>query len=225
MKHSFFIVRAGAWSGLNARLGLNAWLALSAWLLVSACGNPAKSPHSNNSEADSLAGKDSMANAFFPVGDYLRTEILHVDSLPVAITRFTVEEGRKDSAFISPPEFNKLAATFLLPEFGNGSFEKNYQESSFVDKTTRGATFTYSSADRTLPLKRVDVVTAPGRTSNQVRSIYLEKSFTAGDTAILQKMFWKAGRNFQIITQTTLHGKPLADKQLRVVWDTEEEEE
>jgi hypothetical protein len=194
-------------------------------LLWSACGNPVKSSSNTTADADSVARKDSMSNAFFPVGDYLRTEILQVDSTPVAITRYTVQQDKKDSAFISPAEFNKLAAAFLLPEFGDSIFEKKYQESSFIDKVTRSSTFMYSTTDRSLPLQRVDVVTVPGNTSNRVKSIYLEKSSISGDTVVMQKMFWKAGRNFQIITQTNVHGKPAANRQLKVVWDAGEDEE
>ena len=207
MKHFFIVVLAGG------------------SLFWSACGSPVKPPSNTAADADSVARKDSMSNAFFPVGDYLRTEILRVDSTPVAITRYTVQQDRKDSAFISPAEFNKLAAAFLLPEFVDGSFEKKYQESSFMDKVTRSSTFTYSTTERSLPLQRVDVVTIPGNTSYRVKSIYLEKSFVSGDTVVMQKMYWKAGRNFQIITQTNVHGKPAADRQLKVVWDIGEDEE
>ena len=197
------------------------------WLLWSACGSPVNPPNTAP-DADSLARKDSMSNAFFPVGDYLMTEILHVDSLPVAIVRYTTQKGRTDSAFISPAEFNNLAKQFLVTEFRDGSFQKKYRESSFMDKTTQSVTFTYSTPDRDLPLQRVDVLAAPGPAhngTNQVKSIYLEKTFTSGDTLVLQKMFWKADRNFQIITRTNVHGKPLADKQVKVVWDNGEGEE
>jgi hypothetical protein len=197
------------------------------WLLWSACGSPVKPPKTAP-DADSLARKDSMSNAFFPVGDYLMTEILRVDSLPVAILRYTIQKGRKDSAFISPAEFNTLAKEFVVTEFRDGSFEKNYQESSFMDKTTRQSTFTYSTVNRDLPLQRVDVLVAPGAArngSNEVKSIYLEKAFISGDTATLKKMFWKAGRNFQIITRVNIHGKTSFEQQLKVVWDSGEEEE
>lgn len=156
------------------------------------------------------------------------TEILRVDSLPIAITRYTIQNGHTDSAFISPAEFNNLAKQFLVTEFRDGSFEKKYQESSFMDKTTQSVTFTYSTPDRDQALQRVDVLAAPGPShngANQVRSIYLEKIFTSGDTLTLRKMFWKANQHFQIITRTTVHGKPLADKQVKVVWDNGEGEE
>jgi hypothetical protein len=197
-------------------------------LLWSACGTPGKPPSDTAPDADSLARKDSMSNVYFPVADYLMTEILHVDSIPVAIVRYVIQNGRTDSAFISPAEFNTLAKGFLLPEFRDGSFQKNYQESSFLDKATRTASFTYSTSDRTLALQRVDVVTASGAArdgSDQVKSIYLEKSFASGDTVVQQKMYWRAGRNFNIITRTNIHGKPPIDRQVKVVWDTGEDDQ
>jgi len=203
-------------------------VALAGGLLWSSCGSPVKPPSGDASGADSLARKDSMSNVFFPVGDYIMTEILRVDSLPIAIVRYTTQNGRTDSAFISPAEFNNLAKQFLVTEFRDGSFQKKYRESSFMDKTTQSVTFTYSTPDMDLPLQRVDVLAAPGPShngTNQVKSIYLEKTFTSGDTLVLQKMFWKADRNFQIITRTNVHGKPLADKQVKVVWDNGEGEE
>jgi hypothetical protein len=195
------------------------------WLSLSACHDKARTDGAAGS-TDPLT-KDSTANVFFPVGDYLETEILRVDSTPVAIVKYTVEKGRKDSVFISPAEFNALARQFLSPEFGNGSFQKDFQESSFMDKATRSVTFTYSTQNRSLPLQRVDVlaIPSPNRSSNQVKSIYIERTDGSGDTLTLRKMYWKAGQNFQILTRTSVHGQPPIERQLKVVWDNGEEEE
>jgi len=200
-------------------------LLVGGWLFLSAC-------HNHNTRTDGAAGstdslpKDSTVNVFFPVGDYLETEILRVDSTPIAIVKYTVQKDRKDSVFISPVEFNALARQFLSPEFGNGSFQKNYQESSFMDKATRSVTFTYSTQDRSLPLQRVDVlaVPSPNGSSNRVKSIYIERTDGSGDTLTLRKMYWKAGQNFQILMRTSIHGQPPVERQLKVVWNNGEEE-
>ena len=86
---------------------------------------------------DSLPGADSAPkNSFFPVADYLETEILNVDSTPVALVCYRTSNNRTDSAFISPPEFNTLALQFLPSEIRDGALERNFTESSFGDKTT-----------------------------------------------------------------------------------------
>lgn len=190
----------------------------------SACQNH-RAGAATGTDTDSLAARDSASNVFFPVADYLETEILYVDSTPLAVKRYIIQNDRTDSGYIQPVEFNRFAREFLLPEFKDGSFQKNYQETSFIDKSTQSATFTYSTADKTLPLQRVDVITVPGARASQVKSIYLEKIFRTGDTVVVQKMYWRAGRNFQILTQTNVHGKPPVEKQVRVVWNNDEEGE
>jgi hypothetical protein len=134
--------------------------------------------------------------------------------------KYTIRNGRTDSGYIQLTEFNELARQFLLPEFQNGSFEKNYTENSFADGAAQSVTFTYSTTDQSLPLQRVDVVTASGTQGNLVKSIYMERTRVAGDSVIFQKMYWEAGRNFQIISLIRVKGQPPVQQQVRVVWNT-----
>ena len=147
---------------------------------------------------------------------------MRVDSFPIATMKYTIRNGRTDSGYIQLTEFNELALQFLLPEFKDGSFEKKYTENSFADRATQSVTFTYSPTDQDqpLPLQRVDVVTASGTQGNLVKSIYMEKTRAAGDSAILQKMYWQAGRSFQIISLIRVKGQPPVQQQVRVVWNT-----
>jgi hypothetical protein len=200
-----------------------------AWLCFNACAHHGQQPAPGQQDSVSIKGsltdQDSASNSFFPVADYLETEIMRVDSFPIATMKYTIRNGRTDSGYIQLTEFNALARQFLLPEFKDGSFEKKYTENSFADRGTESVTFTYSTTDQSLPLQRVDVVTASGTQGNLVKSIYLEKSRVAGDSVILQKMFWQAGRNFQIISLIRVKGQPPMQQQVRVVWNAETEEE
>jgi hypothetical protein len=189
-------------------------------LTVVACKNPEK--QTAQTRQDTIPANDT-ANTFFPVAEYLETEILHVDSVPLALKKFTTIDNRTDSAFIQVPEFNTLAKQFLPQELHDGRFEKDYTETSFSDKSTQSITFTYSTAHEELPLKRVDVQTIPHNGAQKVRSIYLEKNYLSGDSLITQKMYWRAGKSFQIATRATPKGKPPVEQLLRVVWDEEDE--
>ena len=171
---------------------------------------------------DSLPASDTT-NTFFPVAEYLETEILHVDSVPLALKKYTTINYRTDSAFIQVPEFNNLAKRFLPQELHDGRFEKDFTESSFMDKSTQSIIFTYSSTVKELPLQRVDVTTVTHNGSQKVRSIYLEKTYSSGDSLITEKMYWRAGKNFQIVTMASPKGRPSVEQLLKVVWDEEEE--
>jgi len=187
-------------------------------LFVSACGNTPQSPPPAPKE-DSTA----TTTAYLPVADYLRAEISYVDSTPLAIKKFNDLNNRKDSSFIERDEFHQLAKEFLVPELATDSFKNNYSESSFSDKTSGYLTFTYSTQNKKLSLQRVDVFAAPGTSMDKVKSIYLQKFSTAGDTTIVKKMFWKMGHNFLILTSLQVPGKAPLERRLKVVWDEEEE--
>ncbi|MHA4808392.1 hypothetical protein ACX0G9_09795 [Flavitalea flava] len=167
--------------------------------------------------------QDSLKKSFFPVADFLQAEISYVDSTPLAIRKYNTENGRTDSSLIQTAEFHQLAVEFLLPELAKGGdFEKNFSENSFLDETTGYLTFTYSTRDKELPLQRVDVLAAPGTSSEKVRSIYLEKAYKAGDTSVIKKMYWKAKQSLLIITNLQVPKKAPVVKQLRLVWDIEQ---
>jgi len=182
-------------------------------LLATACGN--HTPSSPPVQKDS-----SASTSFLPVADYLLGEISYVDSTPLAIRKYTTLDNRADSSFIEAAAFNQLAKEFLTPELATDSFARNFSENSFMDKTTGYLTFTYSARDKALPLQRVDVLAAPGAGAgaDKVKSIYLEKMFPAGDTIVMKKMFWEAGRSFLILTSHQLPGKAPLVNQLKVVW-------
>ena len=193
-------------------------------LVFSACSshqNPAPSARDSVTRADSGVTK----NAFFPVADFLEAEIRSVDSVPLAKKKFTSRNGHTDSVFLEIPDFNRLALQFIPQELADGRFEKNFTETSFQDETTRSITFTYSPTDPNMELQRVDVLTVPGARSMQVKSVYLEKLRKSGDSVILQKMFWRAQRNFTIATLIHVKGIQAGEEQVRVVWDDSPEEE
>lgn len=196
---------------------------LSAALFVACSNHQQPAPSSNDSlaRADSGAGK----NAFFPVADYLEAEIRAVDSAPLAKKKFTLHQGRTDSAFIEVREFDQLARQFIPRELADGSFEKDFSETSFQDKATQSITFTYSPIGPNTELQRVDVQTVPGARSMEVRSVYLERLRKSGDSVILQKMYWRTQHNFSIATLLHVKGIQAGEEQVRVVWDDSPEEE
>ena len=192
-----------------------------AWFCVSSCGH--RPPGSTLSQ-DSLSGQDSGAakNQFFPVDDYLEAEILSVDSMPMAFWKYVTRDNRTDSALITTADLNALALQFLPPEIRDGGLNKNFTESSFMDKTTQSITFTYTPVDPSLPLQRVDVQTTAGVRAQEVRSIYMERTRSAGDSVILQKLLWRGKHGFTIVNRIRVKGQAPKEEQIRVSWIPDE---
>ena len=194
------------------------------WLSICACNH--RTPASTPSQ-DSLPGQDSSAarNQFFPVDDYLEAEILSVDSMPMAFWKYVTRDNRTDSVLITSGDFNALALQFLPPEIRDGGLNKNFTESSFADRATQSITFTYTPVDKTLPLQRVDVQTTPGIRAQEVKSIYMERNHTAGDSVILQKLLWRAKHGFTIVNRIRVKGQAPKEEQVRVSWAGDEEQQ
>jgi hypothetical protein len=188
------------------------------WLLCGACAHHPQQPSTQS--ADTLSKTDTAENVYFPVADVLESEIRQVDSTPVAIRKFITADGRTDSGFIKPAEFDALAMQFVAPEFRNGQFEKDFTETSFIDNATQAATFTYSTTNKDLPLIRVDIIATPQGTDHQMRSVYMERRRVSGDSSILEKMFWRAGKQFQVISLIRIKGGPPVQRQLIVSWNS-----
>jgi hypothetical protein len=144
-------------------------LCLSVYLLICACrsGQPRET-------AASKPPSDTVKKNYLPVEDYLRSEIATVDSFPFKLMRYRIRQGKTDSGIITTPVFNQIAGEFLLPDLDSSFFEKNFEENSFVDRTTNLVSFTYSTQDTGNGLKRVDVLLSPGAGTDKLHSIYME---------------------------------------------------
>ncbi len=173
----------------------------------------------NSPDLVPAAGTDSTKN-FFPVTDYLRSEIRYVDSMPLAIIAYHIQGGKTDSAFIQAPAFNQLAKEFLPPELDSPAFEKNFSEVSFYDQTTNSLTFTYTAKNNTSGLRRVDVIAAQRSGFDRVKSIYMEETVNNNDSLITKKMYWRPRKSFLVLTILQTKGQPKKNKQLKVVWDS-----
>ncbi len=193
-------------------------LLLSLTSLTSACGNhqPATAAPDKNPKTD------SSASSFFPVANYLESEIRYVDSTPLAILKCVTVNNRTDSSFLTPAEFHRLATAVFVPEdLDSSRLQKDYTESSFGDKTTGYLTFTYSPKNRAQAVQKVDVVVQPGEIRDQVKSIYMEREEKLSDTLRINKMYWQAGKSFLVVSSLQLPGKSPEIRQLKVVWNNE----
>jgi hypothetical protein len=161
------------------------------------------------------------AKAYFPVIDFIKSEIRFVDSLPVGIMKYTTENNITDSGYIELAEFHRLAQEFLHADLTREAFENNYSETSFFDNTTQYASFLYLSNKKNVKVNRVDVLARPEDVVyNKVNSIYMEKNIENRDSSTTQKLYWKAGKNFQINTEIRKPNQEAITRQVKVVWNT-----
>src|ERR1700712_769353 len=176
--------------------------------------------HSKQSESTETAKTDTAKKNYLPVAYYLRAEIAGVDSFPLRIMKYQVNNGKTDSGIITTAIFDQLAKEFLIPDLDSAHFENKFEENSFVDRSTNLVSFTYSTKDTGNGLKRVDVLLSPGSGYDKLNSIYMESISKYKDSSVISKMSWKAGRNFSILHILQPDKGPETTKQTIVVWDS-----
>jgi hypothetical protein len=191
---------------------------LLAMLFTGACSEP------QQPAAETKAEQKEEKKAYLPVSDYLQSEIRKVDSSVTGILmRKSETHINYDSVFITNQQFHALAQDFFAPELARESFERSFKETSFFDETTESFTFTYEATDSAVSVRRVDVLIAPSMELDKIKTIYIEKKYASGDTAITKKMIWNAGSDFSIVTIKAVQKTP--DRhwsnvhQAKVIWD------
>ena len=177
-----------------------------------------KMPASGSNSVDSTARKE-----YFPVYDFLKSQIREVDSLPGGIQIFTSVGNQTDSGFITTDQFDRMAAEFIPKEIKEPAFTAGFNETNFYDRSSKTSTFLYQVKDTANPVKRVDILTKASDTYDKVSSIYMEKHDSFTDSAVTRKMIWKTGSFFQVTQLVHYPSKPPVERQVKVVWNNWEE--
>ncbi|MBO9200264.1 MULTISPECIES: hypothetical protein [Niastella] len=184
-------------------------------LLAVACKHKPQQP-----AGDAQSTQDSLnASTYLPIADFIKGDINRVDSFAGGILKKGNINGKKDSAYIQPAEFHKLASQFLMPELDSTSFHEHFKEHSLMDETTQMLNFIYTAKEPAGSLYSVMVYLQPSLQTDQVNRIYMERSFKSGDTTIEQKLTWKLQEYFYVVTVRQPKNGPAVTSMEKVIWD------
>jgi hypothetical protein len=162
-------------------------------------------------------------NQYFPVADYVRSQLHVIDSLQLPVTLYRSGVNGSDTSLLSTKECLEMAAPFQDPDITDPAVAARFTEASFADQSIPSVTFNYTTKDEKLPLKRVDVVLHPDPAlAEKVRTIYMEKMYSSGDTLVEEKLFWNNDHYYQILRTSRIGSAPPALTQIKVVWDPTE---
>jgi hypothetical protein len=185
-------------------------------LLAVACKHkPQESTGPDQPAEDSVS-----AGRYLPVADFIKNDMVRVDSFSGGILRKMTINGKKDSSYIQLPAFHQAASIFLLPELDSASFHDHFKEHSLMDETTAMLNFIYTPTRPDGSLRNVMIYLTPSPAGNdKVNRIYMERDFTSGDTAVQQKLTWKMEEYFYILTIRQPKDGPTVTSMEKVIWD------
>jgi hypothetical protein len=178
-----------------------------------------KSPQQPTTPATTT--EDSTTGSFMPVADLIKQDIKHTDSFAGGILNKRTINGKKDSVFIQPADFHRIANQFLLPELDSASFRQNFTESSLMDESSQLLNFIYTAKNADHPLQKVMVYIKPSLTTDKVTRIYMERNASSGDTLVQQKFTWKMEEYFYILTIRQPKTGPAVTSMDKVIWDAQ----
>lgn len=154
---------------------------------------------------------------FFQVTQYLQSQIAEVNRVPYFIYTIAIINGKKDSAAINTPVFNRFSAQFLKPDINDKALKKYYTESIFHDQTTKSFTISYSTNNKELEIQNVDILLQEdGQT---VKRVFMRKFFNYRDSSAIEQLSWKPNESFQVNRLVRKPGNNEDTYQTNVVWN------
>ena len=171
----------------------------------------------NNDTSSDQSKEDTAGKAFYPVGNYIRSQLAYIDSMPLAVIKYTTIHNVTDTSIIEKKDFKHIAAAFITPDISSPEFKSQYEEHSFIDATLGTITLTYTAKNDKVQIRKTDILLNQENTG--VRTIYVEKIIPGSDSLVIKKMLWIANLNCQITTLIQKEGQPEAVILERYVWD------
>jgi len=170
--------------------------------------------------------------AFFPIAGNIQAELKEIDSLPIAVMKYTSVENmadRSEASIIAAPaapkidtsiapkdELKAMAGWMINPDISAPEWKGAFREDVFYDKTVNVLTMSYTTNSEKPPVRKIEVRVNPE--SDKVRSIYVERQDNNNDTLITRKMVWVTGQSLQVITSWNLPGKPETIRTEKYSW-------
>ena len=159
----------------------------------------------------------SDTTQFYPLKNYLISQIKTVDKSEDKISKVTITDGHKDSALITKETFDLLAKNFIEFNIADSSVKKFYTQNIFLDQTTNSNTFTYTTNNEDLPIQSAEVLLDAA--SNDVKRIFFTVMAHSGDSSITKKMGWKNNSSFFINSIIQQKDKKETVQQTTVSWN------
>ena len=157
------------------------------WLLFLGCSPASKKP----------LGKGPFdPKEYIDVNSHLVFESRDVMRTPYFMYRISLVNGRRDSAVVSSEEFARWQTFLFNHNMLAGDTGTWYRESTFGDTLTGFVTTTYSAEQPELPIRSISVLSSPE--SGFIKHVYVSKQYRAGDSTVLEKLGWNAGKSLMV---------------------------
>lgn len=139
-------------------------------------------------------------NDVFPAIDFIKAQVAAVDSSVEPIVRLTpITDSSFDTSYIKRDEFDSLSKDFTETPDISKSLGGKYIEERMMNNDIGQAVFIATPSDKNLEVQREEVRIVPGP-PDKVKSIYIEKFKSFGDSSVIKRLTWYTDTRFQVVT-------------------------
>lgn len=158
---------------------------------------------------------------FFPVIDYLRSEVKKMDSLPLTFTKITTTGDISDTSKTTKEEFNKHAKEFVnLPDIASADKRDDYKETQDFDEIMNNVLLIYTPKKPDDFVRNETVMLPPDDEGNtHVKTILITTVKNDKDSTIEKNMTWHMDKRFQIVTKVNKPNQPEKINILVISWE------
>jgi hypothetical protein len=166
--------------------------------------------------------KPENTTEFFPVTDYLKSQVKHVDTSLYRIIKIESANGRSDTSFLKREEFRKVASDFVeIPDITAKKIKNDYAETQMYDESLQSIILTYTTSEIDNKVQRQDVILGQANEdgNNDVSTIIVHTMENLKKTSIEKNMVWYVNKRFIIVTKTNTANQPEKIEKLEVIWN------
>jgi hypothetical protein len=166
--------------------------------------------------------KPENTTEFFPVTDYLKSQVKHVDTSLYRIIKIESANGRSDTSFLKREEFSKIARDFVeIPDIAAKKIKNDYEETQMYDESLQSIILTYTTSERENKVQRQDVILGQANEdgNSDVSTIIVHTMENSKKTSIEKNMVWYVNKRFIIVTKTNTANQPEKIEKLEVIWN------
>ncbi|MEN9371713.1 MAG: hypothetical protein RL152_996 [Bacteroidota bacterium] len=147
---------------------------------------------------------------YFPFKSFLENELNQIDSLPIAIFKYTNRNNQTDTSIIEKKQFRDLAVSLLNIDLLESNTANAYKELVLEDTDIDNIAISYTTDEDQYPIKQLQLNIRPG--TSLVKNVYVERIDQANEITILRKILWSTKKG---VTVTSIYYKDkIAQEQL-----------
>lgn len=171
--------------------------------------------------------KKGTKETYISVVSIIKGQLNHIDTSLYSIIKLTNRDTLPaDTEYIRRETVRGFAKDFLeLPELTKDRFK----EENIPGPGDYLSTMIYTPLDPDKDdIARIELIMDPRLAEigkNVIKSIFVDRSTVSRDSSIQKKLLWQMDQSFQITTLLQKPGRPETTSTMKVVWDSEENDE